>query len=107
MRSASAALELADDLLEDVLQRHQAHQLAEDLSDAGGGMHLGGDQLHQRGLAGAIGAEHDPTLVLLDAPVHGVEQRRGAPAHAHAGELEYGLHESAGLPSHAPQRSSA
>ncbi len=46
-----------------------ADPLLEQVHGAAGGMQLRGDHLKQRGLARAIGSEHDPTLVLLDHPV--------------------------------------
>ena len=55
-------------------------------------MQLGGRDLEQRGLAGAVGAEDHPALVLLDRPVDVVEQRGPAPAHRHPCELEDGGH---------------
>ena len=69
-----------------------AEHLVEDAGDAGRGVDLGGGDLQQRGLAGAVGAEHDPALVLLDRPRDRVEQRRLAAAHGHLGELEDGGH---------------
>ena len=54
--------------------------------------------LEQRGLAGAVGAEDHPALVLLDRPVDPVEQGGLAPPDGHAGELEDGVHVLCGLP---------
>ena len=53
-----------------------ADDLAEDADDAGGRVDLRRAQLHQRGLAGAVGTEDHPALVLLDHPVDAVEQGR-------------------------------
>ena len=69
-----------------------AEHLVEDPGDAGGRVELRGGDLEQRGLAGAVGSEDHPALVLLDRPVDVVEQRGLAPAHRDAGELEDGGH---------------
>ena len=55
-------------------------------------MDLRGGDLEQRGLAGAVGAEDHPALVLLDRPGDPVEQGRLAPPDGHVGELEHGGH---------------
>ena len=77
--------------LEDV---DRADDLAEDPDHAGGRVDLRRAQLHQRGLAGAVGSEDDPALVLLDHPVDSVEQGRLASLDGDVGELEYGVHET-------------
>ena len=48
--------------------------------------------LDQRGLAGAVGTEDDPALVLLDRPVDAVEQGRRPAPDGDVGELENGIH---------------
>ena len=58
------------------------------------GVDLGRGDLHERGLAGAVGPEDDPALVLLDGPVDVVEQGRLAASHGHAGELQNRVHRS-------------
>ena len=60
--------------------------------DARGRVDLGRGDLQQRGLAGAVGPEDHPALVLLDRPVDRVEQHRLASPDGHAGELEDGGH---------------
>ena len=52
-----------------------AEPLAEDADRPAGGVHGGGRQLQQRGLAGPVGPEHHPALVLLDRPVDRVQQQ--------------------------------
>ena len=58
----------------------------------GGRVDLRGRDLQQRGLAGAVGAEDHPALVLLDRPVDAVEQGGLAPPDGDVGELEHGVH---------------
>ncbi len=55
-------------------------------------MDLGRAELHQRGLAGTVGSEDHPALVLLDCPVHAVEQGGLSSLDGDVGELEYGVH---------------
>ena len=57
-------------------------------ADTAGGVHPPGGELQQGGLAGAVGAEDDPALALLDLPGDVVEQGRLTPHHAHSGELK-------------------
>ena len=63
---------------------------------AAGRVDLRGRDLEERGLAGAVGAEDDPALVLLHRPVDPVEQDRRpvdrASTDADVGELEHGGH---------------
>ena len=54
-----------------------AEHLAEDPGDPGGRVDLRGGDLQQRGLAGAVGAEDHPALVLLDRPAR--SRRAGSP----------------------------
>ena len=51
-----------------------AEHLAQDRHQPGRGVQLRGRHLDQRGLAGAVGTEDHPALVLLDGPGHGVEE---------------------------------
>ena len=69
-----------------------AEHLAEDARDAGGRVQLGRGDLQQGGLAGAVGADQHPALVLLDRPVDVVEQRRLATAHRETCTLDHGAH---------------
>ena len=69
-----------------------ADDLAEDADDPGGRVDLGRAQLHQRGLAGAVGSEDHPALVVLDHPVDAVEQGRPASLDGDVGELQDGVH---------------
>ena len=55
-------------------------------------MDLRRGDLQQRGLAGAVGAEHHPALVLLDRPVDARRAGWPAPADGDVGELENGVH---------------
>ena len=55
-------------------------------------MELRGRDLEQRGLAGAVGSEDHPALVLLDLPADVVEQQRPATAHGDPCELDDGDH---------------
>ncbi len=75
-----------------------AEHLAEDADHAAGRVDLCGRDLQQRGLAGAVGAEHHPALVLLDRPVDPVDQRGLPPPDADVGELENGVHGRCGPP---------
>ena len=72
----------------------RAEDLVEDAGDAGRGMDLGRGHLQQRGLAGAVGAEDHPALVLLDRPADRVEESRLSAPDAHVGELEDGGHDA-------------
>src|SRR5690606_11193600 len=49
--------------------------LAEQVDVAVGRGQVAGQRPQQRGLAAAVGAEHDPVFARLDAPIHPVEQR--------------------------------
>ena len=69
-----------------------ADDLAEDPHHAGGRVDLRRAELHQRRLAGAVGPEDHPALVLLDRPVDAVEQGCLASLDGDVGELEYGVH---------------
>ena len=75
--------------LEDV---DRAEHLVEDPGHAVGRVDLGRRDLEQRGLPGAVGAEHHPALALGDAPRDLVEQGRPAPSHGHVGELDHRDH---------------
>ena len=75
--------------LEDV---GRAEHLVEDPGHARGRVHLRGGDLEQRRLAGAVGPEDHPALVLLDQPADVVEQQRLAPAHRDPCELDDGDH---------------
>jgi hypothetical protein len=75
--------------LEDV---HGADHLTEDPDDTGGRVDLCRADLQQRRLAGAVGTEDHPALVLLDHPVDAVEQGCLATLHSDGRELEYGVH---------------
>ena len=80
-----------------------AEHLLEDPGDARGRVDLRGGDLEQRGLAGAVGAEDHPALVLLDHPVDRVEQHRLAPPDRHPGELEDGGHGASPYATAAPR----
>ena len=69
-----------------------AHDLTEDAHHSGRRVDLGRAQLHQRGLAGTVGAEDHPALVLLDRPVDTVQQGGTASLDGDVGELEHGIH---------------
>ena len=71
-----------------------AEDLAQDAHHSGRGVDLRGGDLQQRGLAGPVGPEDHPSLVLLDRPVHAFDQGGLAPAHGDVGELENGVHGS-------------
>ena len=62
--------------LEDV---GRAEHLVEDPGDPRGRVQLGGGDLEERRLAGAVGPEDHPALVLLDLPADVVEQQRTDP----------------------------
>ena len=59
-----------------------------------------GGHLQQRGLAGAVAAEHHPALALADRPRHLVEDRRRPPADRHGLQVEHVGH------GHDPNRAS-
>ena len=61
--------------------------------DSGRRVDLGRAQLHQRRLAGTVGTEDHPALVVLDRPVDPVEQGGTASLDGDVGELEHGIHE--------------
>jgi hypothetical protein len=50
--------------------------------------------LKERGLAGAVGAQDDPTLALLDLPVHLVQKRFGSTDNADGGQFKNFTHRS-------------
>jgi len=68
-----------------------AEPLAEHLGDPAARVQLGGGQLQQRGLAGAVRPEHHPPLVQLHGPVDRPQQVRGAAPHADAGHPQDGV----------------
>ena len=68
------------------------HDLTEDAHHPGRRMDLGRAELHQRGLAGSVGTEDHPALVLLDRPVDAVQQGGTASLDGDVGELEHGIH---------------
>ena len=63
----------------------RAEHLAEDADDAGGRVDACRGELEQRGLAGAVGPEHDPALSLLDLPADVVQDHRVPADDSHAG----------------------
>src|SRR5262249_41925228 len=89
------ALEQGDDLvgageteMRPTAARH-AHELAAEQADgAGVGAQLAGDQVEERGLAGAVGADDQPPLAGLDAHVHVTGDAQPAERLLQAAELE-------------------
>ena len=75
--------------LEDV---HRAEHLAQDRDEAGRRVGLRGGHLDERGLAGAVGTEDHPALVLLDRPGHRLEESRRPAPDGDVGELQDGGH---------------
>jgi hypothetical protein len=71
---------------------NSAEDLVEDPGDARGRVDLGGGDLEQGRLAGAVGAQDHPSLVVLDGPGDGVDEGCLAAAHGDFGELEHGGH---------------
>ena len=63
-----------------------AERLAQDGRRAAARVDVGRCQLQERGLPGAVGPEHHPSLPLGDLPVDRVQQRRPVPEHADPGE---------------------
>ena len=67
--------------------------LAEDLGGAGGREEVAGGEVEEGGLAGAVGAEDDPALALLDRPGDLVHQSASVADHGYVHQLQYIAHE--------------
>ena len=66
---------------------HRAEHLAEQAGDTGTGVDLGGQHLQQGGLAGAVGSDHHPAVLLVDPQGEVVDQRGPASDDGHPGEV--------------------
>ena len=67
--------------------------LAEDRGGALGGEEVAGGDVQESGLAGAVGAEDDPALPLLDRPGDLVHQSASVADHGYVHQLQYIAHE--------------
>ena len=89
MRSASAALARPIRGRSSKTSTAPEH-LAEDLRPRPEvGWICGAGDLQQRGLAGAVGPEDHPALVLVDHPVEAVDDRASAAEDGHLAEVEH------------------